>query len=435
MQCAEFILTLLFVFLFLCISPAPVRAQTATTLLQAGSLLDVRSGKLLSDQAILIVGDKIAEVGPAVEISKHAPATAVRIQLSGLTLLPGMIDCHAHVLGNLEDLSATGQLRMSSAQLALWGYHNLQIWLEHGFTTLRDAAEADLSYAQFALRDSIKMGLIRGPRMVSAGNYISVTGGHGDADVLSVDNALPRRPNLTDSVADVGPAVRHDIKYGADWVKLIATGGISDPISDFNVQEMSEEQMREAVAVAHRAHKKVMAHAEGADGIKAAVRAGVDSIEHGTMLDEEGASLMAKNGTWLVPTVSVFQRYTQIGSESGLDPVALEKSRTIIRYLSAAFQNALKYKVKIAFGLDDEPRFLPRELPAMVGEGLKPMEALQAATINAAELLGMSDQIGTIEKGKFADIIAVSGDPTKDIGVMSNVLFVMKGGEVIKQPK
>jgi imidazolonepropionase-like amidohydrolase len=419
----------------LCLSLTLVQAQAPTTLLQAGSLLDVRSGKLLSDQAILIVGDKIAEIGPAAEISKRAPATATRIHLSGLTLLPGMIDCHAHVLGNLEDLSATGQLRMSSPQLALWGYHNLQIWLEHGFTALRDAAEADLSYAQFALRDSIKMGLIRGPRMVSAGNYISVTGGHGDADVLSADNALPRRPNLTDSVADAGPAVRHDIKYGADWIKLIATGGISDPISDFNVQEMSEEQMREAVAVAHRAHKKVMAHAEGADGIKAAVRAGVDSIEHGTMLDEEGAALMAKNGTWLVPTVSVFQRYTQIGSESGLDPVALEKSRTIIRYLSAAFQNALKYKVKIAFGLDDEPRFLPRELPAMVGEGLKPLEALQAATINGAELLGMSDQIGTLEKGKFADIIAVSGDPTKDISVMNQVLFVMKGGEVVKQPK
>ncbi|HEX3321751.1 MAG TPA: amidohydrolase family protein [Terriglobales bacterium] len=428
--------TVVVVLFLACMCCVSARAQSpAVTLLQAGKLLDVRSGTLLADHAILVEGDKIAEVGPAAEVAKRAPAGAVRVNLPGLTLVPGLVDCHAHVLGNLEDLSATAQLRVSSPQLALWGYHNLQVWLDHGFTTLRDAGESDLAYGQLALRDSINRGLIRGPRMVSAGNYISVTGGHGDADVLSADNALARRPNLTDSVADMGPAVRHEIKYGVDWIKLIATGGISDPMSDFNVQELSEEQMKEAVAVAHRAHKKVMAHAEGVDGIKAAVRAGVDSIEHGTMLDNEAAGMMAKNGTWLVPTVSVFQRYAQIGSESGLDKVALEKSRTILRYQSAAFQSALKYQVKIALGLDDDPRFLPRELPAMVKQGMKPIEALQAATVNAADLLGMSGQIGTLEKGKFADIIAVVGDPTKDIDVMSNVVFVMKGGEVIKQAK
>jgi imidazolonepropionase-like amidohydrolase len=402
-------------------------------LIKTSTLVDVRTGALLTDQAILIDGNKIAEVGPSSRVSQRGGDTARVVDLTGLTVLPGLIDCHAHVLGNLKDLSASGPLRMSSPQGALWGVHNLQNWLDHGFTALRDAGESDLAYGQLALRDSIRMGLIKGPRMVSAGNFISVTGGHGDADVLASDQALARRPNLADSVDDISAAVRHDIKYGADWIKLIATGGISDPMSDFNVQELSEEQMRKAVEVAHRAHKLVMAHAEGADGIKSAVRAGVDSIEHGTLLDEEGATLMEKQGTWLVPTLSVIQRYAAIRNPSGLDPVSLEKSRMILKYQSDAFERALKHHIRIAFGLDDEPDFLPNEFSAMVKGGLMQIEALQAATIHAAELLRLSDEIGSIEAGKFADIIAVSGEPTRDITAMENVVFVMKDGEIIKQ--
>jgi imidazolonepropionase-like amidohydrolase len=315
----------------------------------------------------------------------------------------------------------------------LWGVHNLRIWLNHGFTALRDAGESDLAYGQLALRDSIRMGLIEGPRVVSAGNFISVTGGHGDADVLAPDQALARRPNLADSVDDIPTAVRRDIKYGVDWIKLVATGGISDPMSDFNVQELSEGQMSKAVEVAHRAHKLVMAHAEGTDGIKAAVRAAVDSIEHGTMLDEEGAALMEKKGTWLVPTLSVIQRYATFPNPSGLDAVALEKSRMVLTFQSEAFQRALKHHVRIAFGLDDDPDYLPKEFSAMVKGGLTPVEALQAATIRAAELLGLSASIGSIETGKSADIIAVSGDPLKDISAMEKVVFVMKSGEIVRQ--
>ena len=410
-----------------------IAATKELILIKTTRLIDTRTGELLTDQAILIDGNKITEVGPSARVGQHGSDTIRVVDLTGLTVLPGLVDCHAHVLGNLKDLSASGPLRMSSPQGALWGAHNLQSWLDHGFTTLRDAGESDLAYGQLALRESIKMGLIKGPRMVSAGNYVSVTGGHGDADVLAPDQALARRPNLTDDVDDISAAVRHDIKYGADWIKLIATGGISDPMSDFNVQELSEEQMRKAVEVAHRAHKLVMAHAEGADGIKAAVRAGVDSIEHGTLLDEEGATLMEKHGTWLVPTLSVIQRYAAIGNPSGLDPVALEKSRMILKYQSDAFHRALNHHIKIAFGLDDEPDFLPKEFPALVKGGLTRVEALQAATIHAADLLRMSDEIGSIEAGKFADIIAVSGDPTTDIGAMENVVFVMKDGEIIKQ--
>lgn len=402
-------------------------------LIKTTRLIDTRTGALLSNQQILVEGEKIVRVGPSSQIGEQTSGSVTVIDLTGLTVLPGLIDCHAHVLGNLKDLSASAPLRMSSPQGVLWGFHNLQIWLAHGFTALRDAGEDDLAYGQLALRDSIRMGLIQGPRMVSAGNFISVTGGHGDADVLAPDQALARRPNLADSVDDISAAVRHDIKYGADWIKVIATGGISDPMSDFNVQELSEEQMAKAVEVAHRAHKLVMAHAEGPDGIKAAVRAGVDSIEHGTMLDEEGAALMEKRHTWLVPTLSVIQRYATMSSPSGLDAVALEKSRIVLTFQSEAFRRALAHHLRIAFGLDDDPDYLPKEFSAMVRGGLNPVETLQAATIRAAELLGLSGEIGSIEGGKSADIIAVWGDPLKDINAMEKVLFVMRRGEIVRQ--
>jgi imidazolonepropionase-like amidohydrolase len=409
-------------------------ATKELTLIKVTRLLDVRTGKLLTDQTIVIEGNKIVRVTSSSDLGQPATDRPRVIDLAGLTVLPGLIDCHAHILGNLKDLSASAPLRMSSPQGVLWGVHNLQVWLNHGFTTLRDAGESDLAYGQLALRDSIRIGLIEGPRMVSAGNFISLTGGHGDADVLAPDQALVRRPNLADNVDDISTAVRHDIKYGADWIKLMATGGISDPMSDFNVQELSEEQMRMAVEVAHRAHKLVMAHAEGTDGIKAAVRAGVDSIEHGTLLDDEGASLMEKQDTWLVPTLSVIQRYATISQASGLDQVSLAKSRMILKYQSQAFQLALRHRIRIAFGLDDDPDFLPNEFSAMVKAGLTQIEAIQAATIHAAELLRLSDEVGSIQAGKFADIIAVSGDPTSDITALENVVFVMKNGSIIKRP-
>jgi len=395
--------------------------------IKAGKLIDVRTGQVATNVFILIEKNRIMSLGSS------APADTPIIDLSNRTVLPGLIDCHAHVLGNPKDFSPAAGLRMSSPQAALWGVRNLQVWLQKGFTALRDAGEYDQSYGQLALRDSINMGLIQGPHMFSAGSFISVTGGHGDADLLAPDQALPRRPNLADTLDGVSIAVRRDIKYGADWIKLMATGGVMDVMSDYSVQELSEEQMAKAVEVAHRALKRVMAHAEGSEGIKAAVRAGVDSIEHGTMLDDEGAALMVEKGTWLVPTLYTFYRTVEIGASLGLDPVSLEKSKEILKFLQPAFARALKYHLKIAFGLDDDPDFLAKEFGALVRGGMTPLEALQAATVNGAELLGMSQQIGAIGPGKYADIIAVNGDPLRDIAVMDQVVFVMKGGEVIKR--
>jgi imidazolonepropionase-like amidohydrolase len=346
--------------------------------------------------------------------------------------MPVMVDCHAHVLGNLKDYSPAASLRMSSAKATLWGMRNLQVWLQHGFTALRDAGEADQGYGQLDLRDSINQGLITGPRMVSCGSFISVNGGHGDSDFLAPDQAMPRRPNIADTVDQVAIAVRRDIKYGADWIKLMGTGGVLDLQSDFNVQELSDEQMAKAVEVAHRAGRRVMVHAEGTEGIKAAVRAGVDSIEHGTMLDDEGAALMAKKGTWLVPTLYTFQRGVEIGTEFGQDPISLAKGKAILSYQQPAFTRALKAHLKIAVGIDESPEFLPKELEALVRGGMTELQVLQAATMNGAELIGMAKNIGSIEPGKYADIIAVQADPLQNINAMEQVAFVMKGGAVIK---
>lgn len=416
----------------LCLLGAPAVAQqapVATSVVRAGRLIDVRTGRVTTNAYILIAKDRI------LRLADSAPAEVPTIDLSRYTVVPGLIDAHAHVLGNPKDQSSASGLRMSSAQKTLWGVHNLQTWMDHGFTALRDAGESDLGYGQLALRNSIESGLIRGPRMVSAGNFVSVNGGHGDADVLAPDQQLAWRPNITDTVDDVARAVRRDIKYGADWIKLMATGGVMDPISDYRVEELSEEQMAKAVEVAHRAGKKVMAHAEGAEGIKAAVRAGVDSIEHGTVMDEEGAQLMQQHGTWLVPTLFCFQHDLQTGLSQGRDPVSFAKGVAIVKEQGPAFKRALAHHLKIAYGVDDDVDFVSKEFGALVSGGMTPLDALRAATVNGAELLGRSNEIGTLEPGKFADMVAVDGDPLADITVMEKVVFVMKGGEVYKTPR
>lgn len=412
-------------------------AQTQNTtippvLIKAGHLFESHSGRLLPNQGILIEKDRIKEVGEFATVQAHAAGARV-VDLSSATVMPGLIDAHNHVLGNPKDLSPIADLRMTSAQAALWGTRNLKVFLDHGFTALREACESDPYYGQIALRDSVNRGLIPGPRMVVAGSCISVTGGHGDADQLAADQSLPPRPNIADTVDDVARVVRRDIKYGADWIKLMGTGGVMDTLSDFRVQELSQEQMAKAVEVAHRANKKVMVHAHGTEGIKAAVRAGVDSIEHGSLLDDEGAQLMAQKGTWLVPTIDVELRTLEMGPQFGVEPVMMAKEAQVVKLKRAGFEKALQHHLKIAFGVDDDPDYLDREFEALVAWGMKPVEALQAATVNASQLLGLSDQIGSLEPGKFADVVAVSGDPLSEIKAMNNVVFVMKGGEIIKQ--
>jgi imidazolonepropionase-like amidohydrolase len=408
--------------------PAPPTAVDHAVL--AGKLIDVRTGNVRTHAYILIARDRVHS------ITDSAPANIPVIDLSAYTVLPGLIDAHGHTLSNPTSQNFATHLRTSIPQATLWGVYNLRLWLDHGFTSVRDACEGPPDYPQFALRDSVKRGLILGPRITAAGSCISISGGHGDGSPFPADLQLPRGQNVADTVDDIDHVVRRDIKYGADWIKLMATGGVMDPISDFHVQELSEAQMAEAVVVAHRAGKKVMAHAEGAEGIKAAARAGVDSIEHGTMLDEEGARLMEEHHTWLVPTLYCFQHDMETGLSKGRDPDSFAKGQEIMAAQGPAFKRALEHHIRIAYGVDDDDvdESVSKEFGALVRGGLSTLGALQAATINAATMLGKDRDVGTIEPGRYADIVAVNGDPLADITVMEHVEFVMQGGKIIKDP-
>jgi imidazolonepropionase-like amidohydrolase len=405
-------------------------APPARLAVRAAHLVDVRSGRRIADPLVIVRGRSIEEV----RSGGAPPPDAELIDLGDVTLLPGLVDLHAHPLGNTEDWTLTQGLVLSSAEKAMWGVHNLREWLERGFTTIRVAGGDDPYYAQMALRMGVERGFFPGPRLRAAGSFVSLTGGHGDGNMLAPDQPLPREINIADTPEEVARAVRRDLKYGADWIKLMATGGIHDMGTDYNTPELSVEQMQIAVRLAHDAGKKVLAHAEGAAGIRNAARAGVDSIEHGTVMDAEGARLMKERNIMLVPTLFVFQQLVREGTSTGMPETGFRKAQKIVEAQGPAFRRALAAGVKIGFGLDHDPKYLHQEFLALVRGGLPPIGALRAATIHAAELLGMAGEIGAVEAGKIADLVAVDGDPLQDIAVMERVRFVMKDGRVIRRP-
>jgi imidazolonepropionase-like amidohydrolase len=409
------------IFAVLLMAAATAAAPPQAIALHAKRLLDVRSGDV-AEAYIVVRGERIEAV------AKSAPAGAKVIELGNATVLPGLIDAHCHLLMDFNDLSSVSFLRQSAGQKMLFGLKNADEYLHRGFTTLRDAGEGDPAYGQVALRDAYAKGMFLGPRLFVAGIPISVTGGHADLNPLAPDIPLAPFSNIADNVDEAHKATRHDIRNGADWIKVMATGGVGDVLSDYNVQELSDEQLKAIADDAHRAGKKAMAHAEGLPGIRAAVRAGFDTIEHGSMLDEPTAKEMAERGTWLVPTLNCFWRGAEIGLTQGQEPLMLEKTKAILKYIPDAFAAAMRNHVKIAFGDDDDPKFVADEFKRMVKLGMPPLAAIQAATIDAAALLGASDDIGSIAPGRYADIVAVDGDPLKDIAAMEKVVFVMKGG-------
>ncbi len=404
--------------------------QKETVLIKAGRLVDVRNGRVLTDQAILIEGDRIKEVGPAQAVSSHAPASARVIDLSNSTVLPGLIDCHTHLTFDPNHTGYAG-LSISIPREALYGAKNAKVTLEAGFTTVRNVGAG--GYSDVALRDAIEAGDVPGPRIDAAGPGIGVTGGHFDNSLLAPEFHFSRE-SIADGLPAVMAKVREEVKYGADVIKISATGGVLSKGDSPEATQFSDEEIRAIVIEAHRLGRKVAAHAHGAAGIKQAVLAGVDSIEHGSFIDDEAIRLMKEKGTYLVPTVYLMDWFVENYQRMRVPEFMVEKAKIVMPAARQNIARAFKAGVKVAFGTDAAvyPHGLnAREFAVMVKLGLTPMQSIQAATVNAADLLGWSDRIGSIEAGRFADIIAVSGDPLTDVSVLEHVAFVMKGGQVI----
>jgi imidazolonepropionase-like amidohydrolase len=413
-------------------SAAAQEARTPAEIgVKAGRILDVRTGDYAVDQMIWVEGDRIKAVGKWSEIQRQLPSGAKIIDLSGATVLPGLIDCHTHLTMSPYLLGPAG-LHVSYPRSALIGARNARVTLEAGFTTVRNVAAA--GYSDIALRDAINAGDVPGPRMLVSGPALSITGGHADENYLA-----PQFEWSNDGVADgvdgVMKKVREDIKYGADVIKFMATGGVLSQGDNPALAQYSPEEMKAIVETAHELGRKVAAHAHGSLGIKYAVLAGVDSIEHGSYINDEDIQLMKERGTYLVPTVYLEDWLAQNMPNLGYTPNMIEKARTVLPIAQKNLSHAFKSGVKIALGTDAAvyPHGLnAHEFGKMVEMGLTPLESIQAGTVNAADLLGWSDLVGTIEAGKFADLVAVDGDPLANVHVLENVRFVMKGGEVIK---
>jgi len=411
-------------------SPATFGQQTAATpsrtIVRAGRLLDVRTGKTLTNRAIVIEDGKVVSVGP----DSGVAAGATVIDLSSKTVLPGLIDAHTHL--TYDPRFGYDRLAVSLPREALIGAKNARITLLAGFTTVRNVGAREFS--DIALRDAINAGDVPGPRIDASGPALSITGGHCD------DNMLPYEWHATevgvaDGVENVQHKVREIIKYGADVIKVCATGGVLSLGDNPQASQFTQEELRAIIADAHRLGRKVAAHAHGAQGILWATEAGVDSIEHGSYIDDAGIAAMKQHGTYLVPTLYLSDWFLENAPKTGVPPQMLAKGREVMPAARKNIAHAFASGVKVGFGTDAAvyPHGLnAHEFAVMVKLGLTPLQSIQAATLNDADLLGWSDRVGVIEPNHYADIIAVDGDPLHDVTTLERVKFVMKGGVVYK---
>jgi len=399
------------------------------TVIRAGRVLNVRTGELRANQAIVIEGDKISQISPSAEVKAAVGDTT--IDLPDATLLPGLIDMHTHLTFELSSLSYEG-LKISTAREALHGARNARRTLEAGFTTVRNLGAKD--YADIALRDAINDGDVVGPRIVASGPAMGITGGHCD------ENLLPpafhfQGGGVADGVEAVQHKVREIIKYGADVIKICATGGVLSKGDDPNASQYTLEEMKAIVADAHRLGRRVAAHAHGAEGVRWASEAGVDSVEHGHLTDDAAIATLKKNGTYLVPTLFLGEYMEKNLDRSDVPEYSKQKMRDVIAAMRKNVGKAFAAGVKVALGTDAAvyPHGLNAgELHVYVQLGMTPLAAIQTATINASDLLGPKYLVGSLEAGKWADVIAVDGDPTKDVTLLEHVKFVMKAGAVYK---
>jgi imidazolonepropionase-like amidohydrolase len=397
---------------------------------RCGKLLDVRGGHMLSDQVVVFDdAGNITAVGPAA--STKLPAGVSAIDLSSATCLPGLIDVHTHIT---FDPSANGYagLGISVPREAITGAKNARLTVRAGFTTVRNVGAT--GYTDVAVRDGINDGEIEGPRMLVSGPPLSITGGHCDNNLLPFEYH-----NKAEGVAD-GPwaareKVREVIKYGADVIKVCASGGVLSKGDQPGTPQYSFEELQAIAIEAHKLGRKVAAHAHGTQSIKDAINAGIDSIEHSSLIDDEGIALAKQHGTYLDFDIYNDDYILQEGAKAGMLPESIEKEKKIGRLQRENFRHAWQSGTKMAFATD--AGVYPhgdnaKQFAKMVEWGMKPIDAIQAATISAADLLGWSGKVGVIEAGHYADIIAVNGDPLTDVRILESVKFVMKGGAVVR---
>ena len=404
-------------------------ALAAPGSVRCGKLLDVHSGRMLTDQLIVFDADGvITAVGPA---SSASTTAGTPIDLSNATCLPGLIDVPTHLTGHPSS-SGYQALGISVPREAITGAKNARRTVRAGFTTVRNVGAS--GYTDVALRDGINDGDIEGPRMLVSGPPLGITGGHCDNNLLPFEFH-----HIAEGVAD-GPwvaraKVRETVKYGADLIKICASGGVLSKGDQPGTPQYTLEEIQAIVEEAHKLGRKVAAHAHGTQSIKDAIRAGIDSIEHSSLIDDEGIALAKQHGTYLVFDIYNDDFILQEGAKAGMLPESIEKEKKIGRLQRENFRHAFQSGTKMAFGTD--AGVYPhgdnaRQFAKMVEWGMKPIDAIQAATVNAADLLGWSAKVGSLEPGRYADVIAVSGDPLSDVRVLESVKFVMKGGAVVR---
>jgi imidazolonepropionase-like amidohydrolase len=418
-----------FVFIFFLISFLPALAQTAqkpgskTVYIRAGHLFDATS-------------DRIQNIGPASGIS--IPADATVVDLSHATVLPGLIDCHTHLGARADRYDEIYNFKDTPLQSAFAAVVNARKTLDAGFTSVRDVGSEP--FLAVDLRNSINEGFIPGPRVVASGPAITITGGHGDLNNFSPQTRVSMFPEerdfaIADGVDQVRHVVRAQVKYGVDVIKILATGGVLSKGDSPGAPQFTFEELKAAADEAHMAGRKIAAHAHGTQGIKNAILAGIDSIEHASLIDDEGIRLAKDRGVYLVMDIYNDDYILGKAVEFGLPKENVEKEKMVGRLQRENFQKAVKGGAKMAFGTD--AGVYPhgdnaKQFFYMVKFGLTPAQAIRAATSSAADLIGRSKDVGTLEPGKFADVIAVTGNPLQDVRALENVGFVMKGGEVVK---
>lgn len=407
-----------------------------TTYILAGRLFDATSEKVRENAVITIEGDRIAAVSYAP--SATPPAGANVIDLSHDTVLPGLIDCHTHLGARADRYNEINRFKDTPFDHAFWGVVNARKTLEAGFTTVRDVGSQP--FLAVDLRNTINEGFIPGPRIVASGPGISITGGHGDLNNFSPQTRVTMFPEernfqIADDANQIRHVVRAQVKYGVDVIKILATGGVLSKGDSPGAPQFTFEELKAAADTAHMAGRKIAAHAHGTEGIKNAILAGIDSIEHASLIDDEGIRLAKEHGTYLVMDIYNDDYILNEAPKVGLPQENIEKEKIVGRLQRENFEKAVKAGVKMAFGTD--AGVYPhgdnaKQFYYMVKFGMTPGQAIRAATFSAADLIGRSQDVGTIEPGKYADIIAVQSDPLADVRTLEHVDFVMKGGTVYK---